>query len=62
MDITRVGRRGASTATSIPPHILRALDVRPGDYIAWTFNTAGCAEVRRVPRAHEIAKAAARRT
>lgn len=61
MDIVRLRKHGASLDTTIPAPIYRALKVGAGDYIVWTYNSAGHAEVRPVPRAHEIAKAAAKR-
>lgn len=61
MDIVRVHKHAASMRTTIPAQIYRALKIEQGDYVVWTWNSAGHAEVRAVPRPHEIAKAAAKR-
>lgn len=61
MDIVRVHKHGSSIRTTIPAPIYRALKIAPSDYVVWTWNSAGHAEMRAVPRPHEIAKAAAKR-
>ena len=61
MDITRLGRHGTSYRTTLPAHLARALGLRVGDHVAWTFNTKGHGELRRLPRADELAAAAPKR-
>lgn len=61
MDIVRVHKHQATMRTTIPAPIYRALKLTAGDYVVWTYNSAGHAEVRAVPRPHEIAQAAAKR-
>jgi len=46
MDITRVSRDGNSLRTTMPRPIHRALGLNSGDYVVWTWNTKGYAEVR----------------
>jgi len=55
MHITIIGRHGTSRQTTIPREILKALKVGSGDYLYWIWNTKGHAEIRRVPRANELA-------
>ena len=48
MDITRVSKDGNSQRTTVPAPITRALKLVSGDYIVWTWNSDGFAEVRLV--------------
>jgi len=61
MDITRTHNHGRSVSTTIPVYIVRALGLHVTDHVAWTFNTKGYAEMRRVPSAHELAAPRKRR-
>lgn len=61
MRITTIGKHDRSHQTTIPREIMQALDVSAGDYIAWTWNTKGHAEIHRVGRPGELAPRRPRR-
>lgn len=56
MHVTRVAKDGNSKRTTVPAAIFKALGISDHDYVYWTWNTKGYAEVRPLPKADRLAK------
>lgn len=56
MEITRVAKDGNSRRTTVPAAIFRALGISDHDHIVWTWNAKGYAEVRPLPKPHQLAR------
>lgn len=59
MEITRISLSNKTLRTSIPPRIHRALAMRAGDYLVWSYHTNGAITLRRAARPDELAARAA---
>lgn len=56
MHITRIAKDGNSMRTSMPRPIFHALKLTPHDYLLWTWNSKGYAEIRALPKAEKLTR------